>query len=114
MDKDRIVGEGRNVVGKGKELLGEAVGDKSLESEGAVDRAAGAIQHGYGVAKDAVGDVASDARDLLPNAADRVRDIGRQGEEAIRNRLGDNGPIYVLAGAVALLAVGVFALSRRN
>lgn len=113
MNKDQIIGEGQNVVGKAKEALGDVVGSDRLQAKGVSDQITGAVQHGYGVAKDAVTDFISETPDALASGAEKAREIGRRGEDAIRERLGDNGPIYVLAGAVAFLGLGIFALSRR-
>ncbi|HEX7821739.1 MAG TPA: CsbD family protein [Sphingobium sp.] len=113
MNKDQIVGEGQTLVGKGKAAFGEAVGSERLQAEGVVDQVTGAVQHGYGVAKDAVADFIGEAPGTLAIGAEKAREIGRRGEDAIRERLGDNGPVYVLAGAIAFLGLGIFALSRR-
>lgn len=54
MDKDRVKGAARNVVGKIKEAFGKATGDKSMRAEGDKDQAAGKVQKTYGRAKDTV------------------------------------------------------------
>jgi len=113
MNEDQIIGEGRNLLGKGERAIGEVVGSERLEADGLLEQAKGAVQHGYGRAKEAVTDLVEEVPKALSHGAERARDIGHRGEEAIVRRLGDNGPIYVLAGAVAVLALGVFALARR-
>jgi uncharacterized protein YjbJ (UPF0337 family) len=54
MDKDRVKGAARNVVGKIKETFGKATGRKSTQAEGNKDQAAGKVQRAYGRAKDAM------------------------------------------------------------
>lgn len=113
MNKDQIIGQGQSVIGTGKEKLGDAVGSERLKADGVADQITGAVQHGYGVAKDVATDFFGEAPGALASGAEKAREIGRRGEDAIRERLGDNGPIYVLAGAIAFLGLGIFALSRR-
>lgn len=112
MNEDRIVGATRNIVGKAEHGLGDAVSSDKLKGDGIVDQVTGSIQHGYGQVKDAVADAIDDAPGALAGAVDRSRELGRKGEQAVRERLGDNGPLYLLAGAVALFAIGAFALTR--
>ncbi len=112
MNEDRIVGASRNILGKAERGVGNAVDSDRLVGEGVVDQVAGAIQHGYGKAKDAVGDFADDAPGAVAGAVKRGRELVHDGDEAIRDRLGDNGPLYLIGGAVALFALGAFALTR--
>jgi uncharacterized protein YjbJ (UPF0337 family) len=60
MDKDRIKGAAEQVKGSVKERAGKALGDKKLETEGKVDKAAGKIRNAIGSAKDAVRDATRD------------------------------------------------------
>jgi uncharacterized protein YjbJ (UPF0337 family) len=52
MDKDRIVGSAKEIKGKVKEMVGKAVGDAKLESEGKADRIEGKVQNAVGGLKD--------------------------------------------------------------
>ena len=45
---------------------------------------------------------------ILDRAADRSRDLGRR----IDTVVGDNGPLYLLAGAIGLVGLGLFAVSQ--
>ena len=54
MDKEHVKGAVENAVGKTKEEVGHAVGNKKLESEGKVDQAKGAAHNAAGDVKDAV------------------------------------------------------------
>ncbi|MET0241362.1 MAG: hypothetical protein ABW184_15835 [Sphingobium sp.] len=92
---------------------GEAIGSGRLKADGIADQITGAVQHGYGVARDAVADFVGEVPSSLTSGAEKACDIGRRGEEAIRERLGNNGTIYVIAAAIAFLGLGFFALGRR-
>ena len=52
MDKDRIVGSGKQIKGAVKQAIGKAVGDAKLESEGKADRIEGKVQNTIGGLKD--------------------------------------------------------------
>jgi uncharacterized protein YjbJ (UPF0337 family) len=52
MDKDRVKGAARNVVGKIKETLGKATGPKSTQAKGTKGQAAGKVQKARDRAKD--------------------------------------------------------------
>ncbi len=54
MNTDTLSGAATDTSGKIKETLGGAIGDKSLQSEGAVDQLTGTVQKTVGQAKDAV------------------------------------------------------------
>ena len=54
LDKDRIKGSAEQAKGAVKETVGKAFGDKKLETEGEVDKAAGKVQNAIGGLKDAV------------------------------------------------------------
>jgi uncharacterized protein YjbJ (UPF0337 family) len=45
MDKDRIEGAEKGIIGKVKEVAGKVLGDAKLESEGKADKAAGKVQN---------------------------------------------------------------------
>jgi uncharacterized protein YjbJ (UPF0337 family) len=52
MDKDRIVGSGKQIKGAVKQAVGKAVGDAKLESEGKADTIEGKVQNTIGGLKD--------------------------------------------------------------
>jgi len=52
MDKDRIVGSGKQIKGAVKQVVGKAVGDSKLESEGRADKIEGKVQNAIGGFKD--------------------------------------------------------------
>jgi uncharacterized protein YjbJ (UPF0337 family) len=54
MDKDRIKGSAEQTKGAVKEAAGKILGDKKLETEGKVGKAAGKVQNAVGGLKDAV------------------------------------------------------------
>ena len=54
MDKDRIVGSGKQVKGAIKEAIGKAVGDGKLQAEGKADKIEGKVQNLAGSIKDSL------------------------------------------------------------
>ncbi len=52
MDKDRIEGSEKGIIGKIKEVAGKVLGDAKLESEGKADQVAGKAQNAVGGVKD--------------------------------------------------------------
>jgi uncharacterized protein YjbJ (UPF0337 family) len=53
---DRIKGAANEIVGKGKQAVGDATGNTRLEAEGAGQELKGKVQSATGKAKDAVKD----------------------------------------------------------
>ncbi len=53
-DKDRIAGSAKQVKGAAKVIVGKAVGDTKLQSEGQADKIEGKIQNAVGGLKDAI------------------------------------------------------------
>jgi len=52
MDKDRIEGSAKEIKGAVKQVVGKAVGDAKLESDGKADKAEGKVQNAVGGVKD--------------------------------------------------------------
>lgn len=52
MDKDRVEGGGKKVVGSIKEAIGKVTGDTKLQAEGAAQKTAGSAQNAIGGVKD--------------------------------------------------------------
>ena len=52
MDKDRIAGSAKQVKGAVKEVVGKAIGDAKLQSEGKADKVEGKVQNVVGGIKD--------------------------------------------------------------
>ena len=52
MDKDRVVGSAKQIKGTVKQVVGKAVGDPKLESEGTADTIEGKVQNAVGGLKD--------------------------------------------------------------
>lgn len=52
MDKDRVMGSAKQVKGEIKKVIGRAIGDAKLESEGKADKIKGKIQNAVGGLKD--------------------------------------------------------------
>jgi len=112
MNEDRVIGAGRDMAGKVEFKVGSAVGDQDMQTDGMIDRVAGVFQNGYGAARDVAADAAEVAPVLMEEAANRGRDLGRRIDNVVRENLGDNGPLYLLAGAIGLVGLGLFAVSQ--
>ena len=112
MNEDRVIGAGRDIAGKVEWKVGDALNDQDMQADGVVNRVAGAFQNGYGIARDAADDAVEVAPALLERAADHGRDLGRRVDTVVRENLGDNGALYLLAGAIGLVGLGLFAVSR--
>ena len=54
MDKDRIIGAGKQVAGAAKVAVGKLVGDAKLQVDGQAEQIAGRVQNAVGNAKDTV------------------------------------------------------------
>jgi uncharacterized protein YjbJ (UPF0337 family) len=113
MNVDKIMGSGRRLAGKAESALGEAIGDEKMEMGGVIDQIEGAVQNGLGHLKDSARDIADAAPENLKRAAKRGRKAAHRANAEVRHRLGDDGPLYLLAGAIGLAALGAFALRRR-
>jgi uncharacterized protein YjbJ (UPF0337 family) len=57
MDKDRIAGSIKQVVGGIKELAGKALGDRKAQADGRAERAAGKVQNAIGGLKDSAREI---------------------------------------------------------
>jgi uncharacterized protein YjbJ (UPF0337 family) len=56
LDKDRVVGSAKQIKGAVKQVVGKAIGDAKLESEGTADQVEGKVQNAIGGVKDTVND----------------------------------------------------------
>lgn len=54
MDKDRIIGAGKQIVGSVKEGFGKLIGDARLQADGKAMQAEGKLRNVVGSAKDAL------------------------------------------------------------
>ncbi len=52
MNSDTLQGQGTNVGGQIKEVVGKAVGDEQLQGEGVADQLAGIAQQAFGKVRD--------------------------------------------------------------
>lgn len=52
MDKDRVIGSAKQIKGNVKQVVGKAVGDTKLETEGKADKIEGKVQNTVGGLKD--------------------------------------------------------------
>ena len=58
MDKDRIVGAAKTLVGNIKQAVGKAVGDQKTVTDGKTEAAEGKVQNAVGGIKDTIRSVA--------------------------------------------------------
>ena len=54
MDKDRVEGSAKQIMGAVKQAVGQAIGDAKLESDGRADEVEGKVQNAIGGLKDAL------------------------------------------------------------
>jgi uncharacterized protein YjbJ (UPF0337 family) len=52
MDKDRVLGSAKQMKGAAKQVVGKAIGDAKLESDGKADKIEGNVQNANGGLKD--------------------------------------------------------------
>jgi uncharacterized protein YjbJ (UPF0337 family) len=52
MNSDTLSGQGTNVAGQVKEVLGKAAGDEQLQASGVADQISGTVQNAYGKVRD--------------------------------------------------------------
>ena len=52
MDKDRVIGSAKQIKGTVKQVVGKAVGDTKLQTEGKADKIEGQVQNAVGGLKD--------------------------------------------------------------
>ena len=75
MDKDRIAGSAKQVKGAVKQVVGKAVGDAKLESEGKADKMEGKVQNAIGGLR-----IRSEGNSLSGATGSRQRDHGLDSE----------------------------------
>jgi uncharacterized protein YjbJ (UPF0337 family) len=54
MDKDRVIGDGKQMMGCVKQTVGRLVGDAKLQVDGKTEQAEGKVQNDAGSVKDAL------------------------------------------------------------
>ena len=54
MDKDRVIGVGKQAAGAVKEVVGKVIGDAKLQADGKAEKVEGKIQNAVGGVKDAL------------------------------------------------------------
>ena len=81
MDKDRVEGKMEDVKGRVKRQVGEWTGNEKMQAEGAAEQVKGKVQNTVGKAKDAVRDVADDAKKHARHDEDIRRDQKEKDED---------------------------------
>lgn len=54
MDRDRVIGAGKQIAGAAKETIGRIIGDAKLQADGKAEQIAGKIQNAAGSVKDSL------------------------------------------------------------
>ena len=111
MNSDQVEGTAREAVGKIREGAGNIIRDNQMQGQGVLDQTMGAIQHGYGQVTENARTLVDGAPDL-DQLADTARKFKRRIDETLYDQFGQSAPTYVLAGAVAFLAIAVFWAGR--
>jgi len=75
MDKDRVKGKAEEVAGRAKRQVGEWTGDTEAQVEGGAQEVKGKVQNAWGKTKDAVRDVADDAKRRHDERDERRKDV---------------------------------------
>jgi uncharacterized protein YjbJ (UPF0337 family) len=65
LNNDEVEGKFDQAKGAVKDKVGEATGDRDLETEGEADRASGNVQEGFGKARRKVGEAIEDIGDKI-------------------------------------------------
>jgi uncharacterized protein YjbJ (UPF0337 family) len=114
MNDDRIIGARKELFGKGERVVGNALDDDGLKADGVIDQVSGSIQHGYGQIKDAVSGIVDDAPALARRAVDQGHRLARRTDDGLYDMLGEHRHFYVVAGAIALLAISILYAGRER
>ena len=61
MDKDRIKGAADQAKGAVKEVVGKAIGDQKMQTEGTINKLTGKVESAVGGAKDTIRDTVNKA-----------------------------------------------------
>ncbi|HYY43381.1 MAG TPA: CsbD family protein [Pyrinomonadaceae bacterium] len=64
-NRDEVEGKFDQAKGAIKDKVGEATGDRDLETEGEAERAGGNVQEGFGTARRKVGETINDIGDAI-------------------------------------------------
>jgi uncharacterized protein YjbJ (UPF0337 family) len=114
VNEDRLEGAGREFIGKVERVAGGATGSDQLKSDGVVDQVTGAIQHGFGEMKDAAATAIGGVPSAVSGAMGQGRRLAHRTDDALRNTLGEHRHLYVVAGAITLLALSILWAGRER
>jgi uncharacterized protein YjbJ (UPF0337 family) len=127
MNRDQIEGGLRHLRGRGRTAIGAVTGRPRQQIDGAVDQVAGALQHGYGRARETadglhrdgsqfIDETRSRGRAIAGDVREQAEDLRRRGrdyrDEAVRRgrtiaaRADDNQGTTLLMVAAAAFATG--------
>ena len=72
MDKNRVIGAGKQIAGSIKQAIGRTVGDRKLQVEGRAERVEGKVQNAVGGLKDTCGPRRRDSSQFDDGNGDRT------------------------------------------
>ena len=78
MNKNRIIGSGKQIKGSVKVAVGKAVGDAKLQVDGRADQVEGKFQNLVGTVKESVDKVVADADFHVGGKAGRTARAGKR------------------------------------
>jgi uncharacterized protein YjbJ (UPF0337 family) len=81
MNRDQIEGGLRHLRGRGRTAFGAVTGRPRQQIDGAVDQVAGALQHGYGRARERADDLHRDGSQFVDTARNRSRALADDVQE---------------------------------
>ena len=82
MDRDKIKGKAKDVLGRAERQAGEWTGNQKAQDEGLKNQVEGKVQNAWGKVKDAGKDLKKDMdRDLHGTDANRDREAAQEGDE---------------------------------
>lgn len=113
MDKDRIAGAAKDVVGKAESAAGRILSDKQSQVSGLYDQAAGKVQDTYGRAKDAVRDAAADAPEYMERALDAGQHYYEEGSKALSRGVEERPFVALLTAGIVGYVLGWMIHGRR-
>ena len=113
MDKDRMTGSAKDVVGKVEGAVGSLTGDTQTKMSGQAREAAGTVQNLYGQAKDAARDAGDAAMTYAKDALDS--DMYRDGSKAVAQQVKDNPfGALLLAGSIGFVVAMILSRPSRR
>jgi uncharacterized protein YjbJ (UPF0337 family) len=97
MNEDKIEGGAKNIIGRGQEAIGDAIGNHELSGKGTANRAAGAVQETVGKAEDKVYSIAGKVRGMWNDASEALPQMSQKVNDSLHEK-----PVQFSLGALGL------------